>query len=83
MHEAERPARLTIGPWTHAEFTNVGVLEAIEFGLAHARGEEPAERAPVRLFVMDEDAWRDFDSWPPKESAPDTYRYDPAGPGNA
>jgi putative CocE/NonD family hydrolase len=101
LQEAERPARLTVGPWTHAEFTNVGVVEAVEFGLAYARGEQPPERAAVRLFVMGEGAWRDFDSWPPKgyepqrfqlqpdgglssepavESAPDTYRYDPADP---
>jgi len=101
LQEAERPARLTVGPWTHAEFTNIGVLEAVEFGLAHARGEQPPERGAVRLFVMGEDAWRDFESWPPKgyeaqrfhlhpdgilsseparDSAPDTYRYDPANP---
>jgi putative CocE/NonD family hydrolase len=55
----------------------------------------------VRLFVMGEETWRDFPSWPPPgydpqrlhlhpagaltadpppESAPDTYRYDPADP---
>jgi putative CocE/NonD family hydrolase len=55
----------------------------------------------VRLFVMGEESWRDFDSWPPtgyapqrlhlqpdhglalevpSDSAPDTYRYDPADP---
>jgi putative CocE/NonD family hydrolase len=101
LQEAGRPARLTVGPWTHTEFTNTPVLEAIEFGLAHARGEDPPERAPVRLFVMGEEAWRDFASWPPEgyaarrfhlrpdgglsaepsaDSAPDTYRYDPADP---
>jgi putative CocE/NonD family hydrolase len=101
LQEAGRPARLTVGPWTHSEFNNVPVLEALEFGLPHARGEQPQERAEVRLFVMGEEAWRDFDSWPPKgyeprpfhlqpdgalstgpapESAPDTYRYDPAHP---
>ncbi|WP_208636912.1 CocE/NonD family hydrolase C-terminal non-catalytic domain-containing protein [Streptomyces swartbergensis] len=37
----------------------------MEFGLAHARGEEPPHRAPVRLYVMGEDTWRDFESWPP------------------
>jgi putative CocE/NonD family hydrolase len=101
LQEAGNPARLTVGPWTHAEFNNVPLLEALEFGLAYARGEQPAERAPVRLFVMGGEEWRDFESWPPKgyapqpfhlqpagvlsdkpaiESAPDTYRYDPAEP---
>ncbi|KRE28906.1 CocE/NonD family hydrolase [Agromyces sp. Soil535] len=73
LNDAGRPARLTIGPWTHAEFTNVTVLEAVEFGLAHARGEQPADRALVRLFVMGEDAWRDFDSWPPKGYEPHRF----------
>jgi putative CocE/NonD family hydrolase len=100
LQDAGRPARLTVGPWTHTEpFAAVG--EAIDFGLAHARGEEPAERAPVRLFVMGQGQWRDLAGWPPEgyeprrfhfqadgglaeatpeESAPDTYRYDPADP---
>ncbi|BBC38415.1 hypothetical protein SGFS_097090 [Streptomyces graminofaciens] len=101
LQEAGRPARLTVGPWTHTTFDNTLVCEAVDFGLAHARGEQPPERAPVRLYVTGEEAWRDFASWPPKgyeerrfhlqpggalatepptESAPDTYRYDPADP---
>jgi putative CocE/NonD family hydrolase len=60
-----RPARLTVGPWVHTSFNNGAVQEAVDFGLAHARGEQPPERAPVRLFVMGEETWRDFDSWPP------------------
>jgi putative CocE/NonD family hydrolase len=61
------PIRLTIGPWAHISM-GVGhtyTAEALDFGLALARGEQPAERAPVRLFVMGEDKWRDFPSWPP------------------
>jgi hypothetical protein len=65
LQQAGRPARLTIGPWTHAQFTNVGVREALTFGLAHARGEQPPQRAPVRLYVTGEETWREFDSWPP------------------
>jgi putative CocE/NonD family hydrolase len=67
LQAAGRDARLTIGPWSH---TSLGVVsasmrEALGFGLALARGEQPPERAPVRLFVMGEEAWRDFPSWPP------------------
>ncbi|GAA2272891.1 CocE/NonD family hydrolase [Nonomuraea roseoviolacea subsp. roseoviolacea] len=65
LQEAGRPARLTVGPWTHASFTNTAVIEAVEFGLACARGERPPERAPVRLYVTGEETWRDFSSWPP------------------
>ncbi|MGX9898939.1 CocE/NonD family hydrolase [Arthrobacter sp. SA17] len=37
LQDAGRPARLTVGPWTHAQFTNIGVLEAVDFGLAYAK----------------------------------------------
>jgi uncharacterized protein len=79
LREAGRPARLTIGPWTHTSFNNTGVREAVEFGLAHARGEQPPERAPVRLFVMGQDAWRDFDSWPPRGYEPRHLYLQPDG----
>ena len=67
LQAAGRPARLTVGPWAHVAAATGPelVAEALDFGLAHARGEQPPERAPVRLFVMGEEAWRDFDSWPP------------------
>ncbi|RVX43721.1 hypothetical protein EDD27_6415 [Nonomuraea polychroma] len=78
LQEAGRPARLTIGPWTHTAFTNNGVLEAIEFGLAHARGEQPPHRSPVRLYVMGEEAWRDFASWPPPGYSPQRFHLQPA-----
>jgi len=65
LQQAGRPARLTIGPWTHTSGDGTAINEAVEFGLAHARGEQPPERAPVRLFVTGEEAWRDFAAWPP------------------
>jgi uncharacterized protein len=55
------------------------MLEAVEFGLAHARGDEPPSRAPVRLFVMGEDAWRDFESWPPEGYTPQRFHLQPGG----
>ena len=79
LQQAGRPARLTVGPWTHGQFHNTAVLEAVGFGLAHARGEQPPERAPVRLFVMGEEAWRDFDAWPPAGYAPRPLRLQPGG----
>ncbi|MFF3372174.1 CocE/NonD family hydrolase [Streptomyces sp. NPDC002680] len=61
------PLRLTVGPWPHAslEAGGLGAREALDFGLALCRGGRPAERAPVRLYVMGEGKWRDFTSWPP------------------
>jgi uncharacterized protein len=55
------------------------VKEALEFGLAHARGAEPPPRAPVRLYVMGEDVWRDFPSWPPPGYPPTRFHLQPGG----
>ncbi|RNG34802.1 CocE/NonD family hydrolase [Streptomyces botrytidirepellens] len=74
-------ARLTVGPWTHISM-DVGhtyTAEALDFGLALARGEKPAERAPVRLFVMGEEKWRDFPSWPPPGYEPQRFHLQPDG----
>jgi putative CocE/NonD family hydrolase len=73
LQDAGRAPRLTVGPWTHVAI-GAGVLqESIMFGLAHARGEPPPERAPVRLYVMGQEVWRDFDSWPPENYAPQRF----------
>lgn len=67
LQHAGHSPRLTIGPWTHMDvFEGTAITEAIEFGLAHAHGQEPPSRAPVRLYVMGQEAWRDFQEWPPK-----------------
>ncbi|MEV1121197.1 CocE/NonD family hydrolase [Actinosynnema sp. NPDC049800] len=79
LREAGRPARLTVGPWTHMSQTDTAIREALGFGLALARGEEPPERAPVRLYVTGEEAWRDFDSWPPHGYEPRRFHLRPGG----
>ncbi|SEH03959.1 hypothetical protein SAMN05444920_1504 [Nonomuraea solani] len=75
------PIRLTVGPWAHisAGAGQTAAAEALDFGLALARGEEPAERAPVRLFVMGEERWRDFPSWPPPGYEPERFHLQPGG----
>jgi putative CocE/NonD family hydrolase len=72
LQDAGRPARLTIGPWSHTSPGSgaAALGEALGFGLVHAHGEEPAQRAPVRLFVTGDEAWHDFPSWPPAGYAP-------------
>ncbi|RAS70455.1 hypothetical protein C8D87_101755 [Lentzea atacamensis] len=79
LQDNGRAARLTVGPWTHAEFTSTPIDEAVEFGLAHARGEQPPDRAPVRLYVMGEEAWRSFDSWPPAGYSPTRFHLGSGG----
>jgi len=73
LQDAGRAARLTVGPWTHTSPTNVPFREVVEFGLAYARGEQPPHRAPVRLYVTGEEAWRDFESWPPSGYQPQRF----------
>ncbi|MGD0699352.1 MAG: CocE/NonD family hydrolase [Trebonia sp.] len=70
LQEAGRTARLTVGPWTHLSMDGAMMREAIEFGLACARGEELPPRQPVRLYVMGENRWREFESWPPPGYSP-------------
>ena len=81
LQDAGRPARLTVGPWSHTSAGSgpAALGEALGFGLAHARGEEPAPRAPVRLFVTGDEAWRDFPSWPPPGYAPRRFHLNPRG----
>jgi putative CocE/NonD family hydrolase len=79
LQEAGRNPRLIVGPWTHLSMDTSLMLEAISFGLAHAHGNEPPPRAPVRLFVMGADAWRDFESWPPPGYAPERFHLQPGG----
>lgn len=81
LQEAGRTARLTIGPWCHDSFPMWGTAarEALEFGLPLAPGQQPSTRAPVRLFVMGQDQWRDFTSWPPPEYAAQRFHLQPDG----
>ncbi|WP_406132185.1 CocE/NonD family hydrolase [Streptomyces sp. NBC_00989] len=77
----DTPHRVTIGPWAHWAMAMDGLAtrEALEWGLAVAKGEAPPERAPVRLFVMGEDRWRDFPAWPPPGYEPQRFHLQPGG----
>jgi predicted acyl esterase len=96
MRNERRQPRLAVGPWTHLSTGGAPIRELLEFGLAHARGQEPPPRPPARLYVTGQDAWHDYESWPPAGypparyylqaggaltgAEPDRYRYDPAVP---
>jgi uncharacterized protein len=79
LQQAGRRPRLVVGPWTHLSIDGTAVREAVEFGLACARDGRPPDRAPVRLYVMGEEAWRDFDAWPPPGYAPTRFHLQPGG----
>jgi putative CocE/NonD family hydrolase len=75
LRRAGRPARLTVGPWTHA---SPGLFaETVRDGprwfdeqLVARPGLE--SRAPVRVFVMGSRTWQEFSLWPP---AAETQRW--------
>ncbi|MBP1823242.1 CocE/NonD family hydrolase [Mycobacterium sp. OAE908] len=81
LRSAGNPARLTVGPWAHISqgVLATGAAETLGFGLAHAHGEQPPDRAPVRLYVMGQEAWRDFESWPPEGYAAQRFHLQPGG----
>ncbi|WP_405975777.1 CocE/NonD family hydrolase [Streptomyces sp. NBC_00988] len=75
----DTPHRVTIDPWAHWAMDGLTTREALESGLALAKGETPPERAPVRLFVMGEDKWRNFPTWPPPGYEPQRFHLQPGG----
>lgn len=72
--------RLLIGPWSHGyvggffadrDFGTLSAMEAIDltglmvrFFNRHLKNETPPPEAPVRIFVMGENRWRDEQEWP-------------------
>ncbi len=59
---------LLVGPWTHTAFSSgaVTVQESLAWLDTHVKGQSGRLReAPVRLYVMGENAWREFADWPP------------------
>jgi putative CocE/NonD family hydrolase len=59
---------LTIGPWLHtdAAASMMGVREALIWLRAHLLGDRRGLReAPVRIFVMGANVWRDLPGFPP------------------
>ncbi|WP_129782386.1 CocE/NonD family hydrolase [Peristeroidobacter soli] len=77
---ARKNQKLIIGPWPHAEFPtqklgdlDFGADSVVKFETLHQRwfdywlkGENTGvtSEAPVRLFVMGENRWRDEQEWP-------------------
>ncbi|MCY1082106.1 CocE/NonD family hydrolase [Archangium lansingense] len=68
LQRAGRAPYLTIGPWTHVspEGFVVAARESLVWLKAHLKGDRSQLReAPVRVFVMGANTWRDFSEWPP------------------
>jgi len=73
LRDRGRRPYLTIGPWTHAEFAFQGARtllpETLAWLRAHLLDDRSAvRRAPVRVFVLGADRWREYADWPPPQS---------------
>lgn len=81
LTRAGAPARITIGPWRHVEASSgvAAIQDALDWFAEQIDGRPGAPREPVKLYVMGAGEWRQFDRWPPKESAPTTWFLQPDG----
>lgn len=83
---AKRHSRLIVGPWSHSALgkrkqgdVDFGPNADLDFNQLYAdwfghwlRGDknELGRSAPIRVFVMGSNEWRNFYEWPPKYAAP-------------
>lgn len=82
LKQARREPYLTIGPWTHAdlESAKTTLRESIAWFRAHLLDDRSGLRgAPVRIFVMGADEWRDLSAWPPAGFKPQRWHLQPGG----
>jgi putative CocE/NonD family hydrolase len=82
LRKAGRDPHLTIGPWAH---TSKGVIpvamrESITWFRAHLLKDRGGLReAPVRVFVMGAEEWREFPEWPPVGYQAERWHLQPGG----
>jgi putative CocE/NonD family hydrolase len=88
--------RLLIGPWFHIPWRVLGGVEEdeasphafdawqIDWFDRHLKA-EPVENAdaPVRLYILREGKWRDFDNWPPTGSKSTAFYLHSEGRANS
>lgn len=88
--------RLLIGPWYHIPWQVLGGVEhevaspyafdewQLQWFDRHLKA-DPVETvdAPVRLFILREGVWRDFDDWPPTGSVATQYYLHSNGRANS
>ena len=97
LHKASHVNHILIGPWPHnpgipfknVDFgpdANVGFrkLQFDWFDLYMRDQESPSEmKAPVRIFVMGANRWRDENEWPPARARSERWFLDSSGRANS
>jgi uncharacterized protein len=82
LRQAGQRPYLTIGPWAHRTqgLMQVALRESIVWFRAHLLGDRSGLRdAPVRVFVMGADEWREFPEWPPPGYQEQRWHLQPGG----
>lgn len=83
-------SRLVIGPWSHAEtvtlpgaptldpYRQAALAPSIDWFDRHLLGRASEPTAPVQIFVMGDNVWRDEQEWPPAHAKTVAYYLDRA-----
>ena len=82
LKAAGREPYLTVGPWAHSSqgVIAASLRESLAWLRAHLLGDRRLLReAPVRVFVMGADTWRDFSTWPPPGTRSQRWHLHPGG----
>jgi len=82
MVAAGKTPHLTIGPWSHSTMGAFGacIRESLAFFRSKILNDHSLLReAPVRIFVMGADEWRDYPTWPPPGVRSVRYHLQPNG----
>lgn len=76
LRQAEVPARLVIGPWTHTTALGQGLPDVFDAALAWLRTHltDEAAEPTSRLRLNIGGTWRDLDSWPGVPDLPPALR---------
>ncbi len=70
LQEAGVPARITVGPWLHAETGQIKEMLRTDVAWLdhHLRGGPAPRGAPVRLHLQQAGTWLECEAWPPPAS---------------
>ncbi len=82
LREAGQQPYLTIGPWAHTDpaVMPTALRETLPWLRAHLYGDKSGLReAPVRIFVMGAEAWRELPDWPVAGTRPQRWHLHPHG----
>lgn len=81
LRDAGRTARVTIGPWAHADppALRTELRDQAQWLRAHLLGEPLPAYPAVRAYLQHAGQWLEFDRWPPPQTRPTPLYLHPDG----